>query len=83
MSKFTEGSWQGSFTVNNERTVQTFKPSFEQKKSTLREFAIPSRPEFASKYADWLLDWFSCVFKLLVAGPVWKGFRVIRELTGK
>ena len=31
MSKFTEGSWHGSFTVNNERTVRTLKPSSEQK----------------------------------------------------
>ena len=31
MSKFTEGSWQGSFTVNNERSVPTLKPSSEQK----------------------------------------------------
>ena len=37
MSKFTEGSWQGSFTVNNERAVRTLKPSYEQK-SALREF---------------------------------------------
>ena len=38
MSKFTEGSWQGSFTVNNERAVRTLKPSSEQKKNALREF---------------------------------------------
>ena len=31
MSKFTEGSWQGSFTVNNERSDRTLKPSSEQK----------------------------------------------------
>ena len=31
MSKFTEGSWQGSFTVNNEISVRTLKPSSEQK----------------------------------------------------
>ena len=47
MSKFTEGSWQGSFTVNNERAV-----CFER---------IPSRPEFACKFADW----FSSVFQSL------------------
>ena len=38
MSKFTEGSWQGSFTVNNERAVRTLKPSSEQKKNAFREF---------------------------------------------
>ena len=27
MSKFTEGSWQGSFTVNNERAVLASKQS--------------------------------------------------------
>ena len=27
MSKFTEGSWQGSFTVNNERAVVASKQS--------------------------------------------------------
>ena len=54
MSKFTEGSWQGPFTVNNERIVRTLKASFEQKC-----FArIPSRPEFACKF----VDWFSSVF---------------------
>ena len=31
MSKFTEGSLRGSFTVNNERSVRTLKPSSEQK----------------------------------------------------
>ena len=31
MSKFTEWSWQGSFTVSNERAVRTLKPSSEQK----------------------------------------------------
>ena len=31
MSKFTEGSWQGSFTANNEISVRTLKPSSEQK----------------------------------------------------
>ena len=58
MSKFTEGSWQGSFTVNNERTVRTLKPSTEQKKCFER---IPSRPEFPCKFADW----FSSVFQSL------------------
>ena len=48
MSKFTEGSWQGSFTVNSERAVY------------LNE-RIPSRPEFACKFADW----FSSVFQSL------------------
>ena len=37
MSKFTEGSWQGSFTVNNVTAVQTLKPSSKQK-NALREF---------------------------------------------
>ena len=46
MSKFTEGSWQGSFTVNNERSVRTLKPSSEQKKGCE---IISSRPEFASQ----------------------------------
>ena len=32
MSKFTVGSWQGPFTVNNERVVRSLKPSSEQKK---------------------------------------------------
>ena len=32
MSRFTEGIWQGSFTVNNKRAVRTLKPSSEQKK---------------------------------------------------
>ena len=31
MSKFTEGGWHRSFTVNNERAVPTLKPSSEQK----------------------------------------------------
>ena len=35
--KFTEGSWQGSFTVNNERAIRTLKASSEQK-NVLREF---------------------------------------------
>ena len=38
MSKFTEGSWQGSFTVNNERAARTLKPSSEEQKNALREF---------------------------------------------
>ena len=37
MSEFTEGSWQGSFTVNNERSIRTLKPSSEQK-NALRSF---------------------------------------------
>ena len=37
VSKFTEGSWQGSFTVNNERAVQTLKHLSEQK-NALTEF---------------------------------------------
>ena len=37
VSKFTEGSWQGSFTVNNERVVQTLKHLSEQK-NALTEF---------------------------------------------
>ena len=37
MLKFTEGSWHGSFIVNNERTVRTLKPSSEPK-NALREF---------------------------------------------
>ena len=32
MSKVTERSRQGSFTVNNERAVRTLKPSSKQKK---------------------------------------------------
>ena len=55
LSKFTEGSWQGSFTVNNERAVRTLKPSSEEQKCFER---IPSRPEFACKFADW----FSSIF---------------------
>ena len=31
-SKFTEGSWQRSFTVNNERAVRTLKPSSDEQK---------------------------------------------------
>ena len=31
VSKFTEASWQGLFTVNNERAGRTLKPSFAQK----------------------------------------------------
>ena len=54
-SKFTKGSWQGSFTVNNERAVRTLKPSSEEQKCFER---IPSRPEFACKFANW----FSSVF---------------------
>ena len=46
LSKFTEWSWQGSFTVNNERAVRTLKPSSEEQKCFER---IPSRPEFACK----------------------------------
>ena len=38
MSKLTEGSWQGSVTVNNVTAVRTLKPSSGQKKSALREF---------------------------------------------
>ena len=52
MSKFTEGSWQGSFTVNNERAVRTLKPSSEQKKKCFER--IPLRPEFACKFSDWI-----------------------------
>ena len=37
MSKFTEGSWQGSFTVNHVTAVQTLKPS-STPKNALREF---------------------------------------------
>ena len=36
MSKFTEGSCQGSFAVNNERAIRTLKPSSEQK-NAMRE----------------------------------------------
>ena len=51
LSKFTELRWQGSFTVNNERAVRTlFKPSSEEQICFER---IPSRPEFACKFADW------------------------------
>ena len=51
MSKFTEGSWQGSFTVNSERAVQVFNNEvLLNKKSGLRE--IPSRPGFDCKFAD-------------------------------
>ena len=53
VSKFTEGSWQGSFTVNAERAVQTLpEKCFDR---------IPLRPEFACKFADW----FSSVFQSL------------------
>ena len=55
LSKFTEGSWQGSFTVNNERAVRTLKPSSEEQKCFER---IPSRPEFACKFADWFSSFF-------------------------
>ena len=41
----------GSFTVNNERAFCTWKPSSEQKKCFER---IPSRPDFACKFADWV-----------------------------
>ena len=41
--------------VNNERAVQTLKPSSEEQTCFER---IPSRPEFACKFADW----FSNVF---------------------
>ena len=58
VSKFTEGSWQVSFTVNNERAVRTLKHLSEQKKGLDR---IPLRPEFACKFADW----FSSVFQSL------------------
>ena len=52
MSKFTAGSLQGAFTVNNERTV-------------LKYFVgIPSRPKCVCKFADW----FSSVFQSLSAG---------------
>ena len=37
MSKLTEGSWQGSLTVNNVTAVRTLKSSSEQK-NALREF---------------------------------------------
>ena len=37
MSKFTEGSWQGSFTVNNVTAVRTLEPSSKQK-NAVREF---------------------------------------------
>ena len=55
LSKFTEGSWQGLFTVNNERAVRTLKPSSEEQKCFER---IPSRPEFACKFADWFSSFF-------------------------
>ena len=54
LSKFAELSRQGSFTVNNLK-VQTLKPSSEEQKCFER---IPSRPEFACKFADW----FSSIF---------------------
>jgi len=56
MSKFTEESWEGSFTVNNGRAVRNLKPSFEEKKCFER---IPLRPEFACTFAHW----FSSVFQ--------------------
>ena len=37
MLTFTEGSWQGAFTVNIERAVRTLKPSSKQKNAS-REF---------------------------------------------
>ena len=37
LAGYTEGSWQGSFKVNNERPVRTLKPSSEQK-NALRQF---------------------------------------------
>ena len=55
LSKFAELSRQGLFTVNNERAVQTLKPSSSEEKCFER---IPSGPEFACKFADW----FSSVF---------------------
>ena len=55
LSKIAEGSWQGSFTVNNERAVRTLKPSSEEQKCFER---IPSRPEFACKFADWFSSFF-------------------------
>ena len=49
MSKFTAGSLQGAFTVNNERTV-------------LKYFVgIPSRPKCVCKFADWFSSVFSPV----------------------
>ena len=57
MSKFTVGSWQGPFTVNNERVVRSLKPSSEQK-NCLR---VSLRPEFACKF----VDWFSSILKSL------------------
>ena len=47
MSRFTEGSWLGSFTANNERAIGTLKPSSGQKRKCFER--IPSRPEFACK----------------------------------
>ena len=42
MSKFTEGPGNDllQFTANNERAVQTLKPSSAQKKNALREFLV-------------------------------------------
>ena len=49
--KIHRGELVGSFTVNNERAFCTWKPSSEQKKCFER---IPSRPDFACKFADWV-----------------------------
>ena len=49
MSKFTKGIWQITFTVNIERAVRTWKPSFWIEKYFER---IPSRPERVCKFAD-------------------------------
>ena len=44
MSKFTEGSWQGSFTLNNERAVlaskQSRKSLYSQPKKNYTHVAI-------------------------------------------
>ena len=56
MSKFTKGIWQITFTVNIERPVRTWKPSFRIEKYFER---IPSRPERVCKFADL----FSSVFQ--------------------
>ena len=58
VSKFSEGSWQGSFYSKQWKRSSNFKAFVWIKQCFDR---IPLRPEFACKFADW----FSSVFQLL------------------
>ena len=61
MSKFTEGSWQGSFTVINERSVRTLEPSSEQK-NALRKFLQSQKLPAGFPASSNIMQMYYCVF---------------------